>query len=286
MKSQLDELKNKLKDFEETLKINIIEEVRESKIQENSQSNEKKIQEILNTKDEEIIKINVGGELFATRLQTLLNVKDNLFYKLIVAKKFDLKKGIFIDRSPDHFGVILDYFRTGKFIPKRFSYDQLLEIKEEALYYELLEIEAVLNKSTLTIEYVKMEVQNPYMSGLNILGSSDPKHLLDKDLTTGVCTSNGYIILELNREVQFDKVEIGGFTGKSDWVYSNGYGAGATIETSVDKVNWKNVGSIPSGFGTTITPVSLTQSTAKYIKLNWNSWIGLGFFKIENDFPN
>jgi hypothetical protein len=206
-----------------------------------------------------------------------MNIKDNLFYKLISLKKFDLSKEIFIDRNPALFSHILDYLRTKKIFLKRFNWDQLFELKEEAIYYELLDLEKTLEDATFTVEYVKMEVQSPY----NTLNSFlDPKYLLMDDLTKGVCTNSGYIILELNREVEFEKIELGGFTGDGDWVYSDGYGVGTTIETSLDKKYWVNVGVFPTGFGTTIIPVKITKSKAKYIRLNYNSWIGLGYFKV------
>jgi hypothetical protein len=140
-----------------------------------------------------------------------------------------------------------------------------------------MDLEANLEQLTFKVEYVKMEVQSPYNTPNSSL---DPKYLLDEDLTKGICTNSGFIILELNREVEFENIQIGGFTGANDWIYSGGYGVGASIETSTDKFSWKNVGKFPSEFGTQIIPLTIIKSKAKFIRLNYSSWIGLGFFKV------
>lgn len=286
MKATLSELKSKLEILEKTLGN---ESTSNNKLStdnissDESQNFEKRIKEIVSIKSDDIVKINVGGKHFATKLETILSVKDNLFFKMHHSKKFDMKKEIFIDRSPEYFPLILDYLRYKKINLKKINNYQLIEFKEEVIYYELLELEETFNRMSETITYVKMDVVNPYFESTLRVGGDDPKSLLDSNLQTGVCTNNnGSITLELSREVEFEEYEIGGYTGKSDWVYSTGYGSGASIHVSLDKKSWKNVGSIISGFGTSIVTGKLSSlSKAKYIKFEHSSWIGLGFFKIK-----
>lgn len=57
----------------------------------------------------QVINIDVGGRKFQTKLETLMSVKDTLFYKLFLANKLDLTKEIFIDRNGEVFGVILSF---------------------------------------------------------------------------------------------------------------------------------------------------------------------------------
>jgi hypothetical protein len=117
---------------------------RESEWDEVNQKTEKFLNK--NIKNYPVIKINVGGKLFATKLETLLSVKNTLFFKLILCEKFDLTKEIFIDRSPRFFSVILDYLRYKKISFERFSETELIDLKYEADFYEIGTISDYLNE--------------------------------------------------------------------------------------------------------------------------------------------
>jgi len=280
MLKELNSLKNKLEHIEK----NIVEKVEEIQTKEEKwEELEKKVQEIREIKKDEIININVGGKKFATKLQTLMNIKDNLFHKLIVSKRFNFKNGIFIDRSPKMFPYILDFFRKQEIKIKRFSKEELEELKEDAIYYEVLPLENLLGDDKKVIKYLSMEVNEFYNSGSEIIGQTNLEVLLDRNLNTGICTNSpGKITLELDKVAEVNQIEIGGFTGKSDWVYENGYGAGATIFTSSDKKNWTNVGCVPSGFGKNIIKFKVVSSTAKWIKIEGTGWLGIGYLKLSS----
>lgn len=69
--------------------------------------------------NEKIIKFNVSGKIFATKMQTLMSVKDTLFYKMIMSNRFNFDKIIYFDRPHTYFQIILDYIRYKRFQPKR-----------------------------------------------------------------------------------------------------------------------------------------------------------------------
>eukprot|EP01006_Ploeotia_vitrea_P026972 TRINITY_DN59876_c0_g1_i1.p1 TRINITY_DN59876_c0_g1~~TRINITY_DN59876_c0_g1_i1.p1 ORF type:complete len:381 (-),score=36.49 TRINITY_DN59876_c0_g1_i1:87-1229(-) len=69
-------------------------------------------------KGEDIIKLNVGGTTFTTTRETLLKEKDSFFWAMLhrpgqwKATTQTDDEILFIDRSPDSFGLILDYLRA------------------------------------------------------------------------------------------------------------------------------------------------------------------------------
>ena len=103
----------------------------------------------------------------------------------------------------------------------------------------------------------------------------------DKSCTKGICANSpGWIVIELNQEWEFDTIMVGGWKGNSTLWYADN-GAGAQILTSTDKTNWKSVGTIPYGYGNNIATVKLTKSSARYIKFNCNSYVGIGYLFIQ-----
>lgn len=230
-----------------------------------------------------IVKFNVSGEQFATKTETLLNVKDTLFYKIVMSKKFDLSKEIFIDRSSRLFPVIMNYLRNGKINYNRLSNDELEELKQEADYYELVEIVTFLDERLKEPVIINFTFSGVYNSGGNVIGSNKLEDINDRNLTTGICANSpGWIVFELNHEFDFSNIEVGGYTGNTTyWGPTNG--SGASILTSRDNVNFTHVGTIPSTFSNNITQITVNKSTAKYIKLNHNSYLGVGYFKIIKD---
>ena len=78
----------------------------------------------------------------------------------------------------------------------------------------------------------------------------------------------------------FDGLEIGGYDGQpNEWYVGNG--RDAKISTSKDKKNWTLVGSIPYTYGASIINITLSKSTAKFIKFESNGLLGIGFLDIK-----
>ena len=100
---------------------------------------------------------------------------------------------------------------------------------------------------------------------------------------SGICVASpGWIIIELNNEWEIDEIEVGGYKGNSTaWAPDNGNNA--KILTSPNKINWTEVGLIPSGFGSSVKNVRLTRSTGKWIKFQSTGYLGIGYLEIEKN---
>ena len=234
--------------------------------------------EYMRQNENHIVNFNVCGKRFSTKVETLLNIKDTFFYKLVTSKKVNLKEEIFISRDPKFFSLILDYLRKKSINLKRFSKTELVRFRFEADYFELNDLVNEIGDNTLEVEIVGFEFSGPYMSGNIEIGTNKLEDVLDKNLYNGgICaTSPGYIIFELNKEWEIESVEVGGYSGNTSyWSVENGYSA--SIELSTDKDKWTNVGTIPSGFGSNIATVRFSKKKAKWVRFKHNSLLGIGY---------
>lgn len=274
LKDSLLKIKGRLEKVEQDLKDQIAD-LNEKEEKWKKLDNDARV--FLSNNKGKIVRLNISGKKFATTVETLLKLKDTLFYKILTSGEFDLSEEIFFDRSPRMFPYILDYLRYNKICYQRFSKHELNELKIEADYYEIGPISEFLEVKGTVFEFVKFEFSGPYSNA----GTNKVEDLTDINLNTGICaTSPGWIIVELNREFEFDRIEIAGFNGNMNvWAPSNG--ENAQILTSVDKINWKYVGCIPYGYGPKITSVTLIKSHAKYIKFQHNTYLGLGYLDIK-----
>jgi len=266
-------------------KLELIEAEFEKKMDEVDKKNEKyldvdtKLEELV-AENNSLMTINVGGKIFQTRLSTILSIKDTLFYYVIakrVMSNSNIREEIFIDRNFNNFDFFIDFLRTGKFSLAGFTKLQLETVALDADFYGLTDILDQILEVQKEAEIVSMAgTSNKYSTA----GTHNFKDLKTTDLNTGICVESPYtIILELNFDHEFDKIDVGGYNGNTGvWGVTNG--ANAKIWTSKDKTNWTDVGTIPSDFGNKIQTVSLKKTTAKYIKFQHTSYLGLGHLKI------
>lgn len=277
LKKNLEGLKGKLENLEENLDGQI-------KDLNNREEKWKKLDEeveIIKKNANSIVKFNVSGELFATRKETLVKVKDTLFYKIVLSGKFDLTKEIFIDRDNKYFSVILNYLRKNKINYSQFSQEELQEFKNEADYYELVDIVAYIDDKLKEPQVVNFTFSGSYTAGGSVIGTNKLEDVSDKNMSTGICAMTpGWIIFELDTEYEICGVEVAGFTGNTTyWGASNG--SNASILLSTDGVSFgTSVGNIPSGFSTSIQKVHFSRQNAKFVKFNHNSYLGLSHFKV------
>ena len=89
------------------------------------------------------VKLNVGGHIFETSLQTLTKGAPNSMLAAMFSGKFDLKPAedgaFFIDRDGTHFRFILNFLRTGTLtLPEDATVFE--EVMKEANFYQIQEL--------------------------------------------------------------------------------------------------------------------------------------------------
>jgi len=275
LRDQLKALKNKLVTLESDFTNQLIE------VSAKAEKWYKRDEEVANILkiDNPTISLNIGGQIFQTKLETLLQIKDTLFYRLILSKQLDFKREIFIDRHYQNFQYIISYLRNKKLNTSKFTTKQMDELYEESQFYEITELTDLLDEEKREITFVKFEFSGQYSTaGTNKL--EDINNFEDRTQMKGICAiSPGWIIFELNREVEFDELEIGGWKGNSGiWASSNGQGS--QILVSNDKTTWINIGTIPNDYANQIKKVKVTNSRAKFVKLQGTGYLGVGYFRI------
>ena len=279
LRDELFVLKSKLELLEKELTDQMMElEVKAEKWAQIDEEIEKIIKDNKNCN----VSLDVGGQKYQTKIDTLLSIRDTLFYKLIYSKKIDLTKELFIDRDYKYFYIILSFLRNKKVNLNPYSTKELIDIKAEAEFYELTDLITNIDDVKTQAYFVSFEVNGNYTSGGTIAGTQkieDINDFEDRSCQKGICAiSPGWIILELNREIEFNEIEVAGWAGNSGiWASSNG--SGSSLLTSVDKSTWLDVGTVGNNFGT-ISNVKVTKSKAKWIKIQGTSYLGIGYFKI------
>jgi hypothetical protein len=277
LKNDLLGLKNRLEEIESHIDVKTAElQVRVEKwnILEPSVKNV-----IALNKNRKLITIDVDGKRFTTFKETLLSCKNSIFERLIESN--NLANELFVDRSPKYFPVILEFIRTKKIDYSRFKEEELKKLKEEADFYNIEKICEYLEDRCKDVEFVDFDFSGCYSFNDKIAGTNNVEDLTDPSMMKGICThTEGIIIIEFNNEWDFKEIEIGGWKGNADLWY-NANGAGAKIETSLDKKTWKYVGNIPSSFGNKPAIAKLTKSTGRYIKFTHNSYLGIGYLKVK-----
>jgi len=268
----------KPKDDEKTLKMY------EDKLKELKEREEKflvidnEISNLIDHQDSNI-NLNVGGEIFHTKLSTILSEKDTLLYKLIahkIQKKLKLEETIFIDRNPELFKTILNYLRTKKFSTSFYTNTELEDLKNESEYFGIIPIYDKIADFEKEVIIVSFEASPQYSN----VGTYNLTDINDRTMMKGFALQSPYhIIFQLNHETDLNAIEIGGYNGNTgSWAPSNG--SGAKILTSTNKTTWTEVGTIPANYASSVVRVPLKQSTALYLKFQHNTYLGIGFLKV------
>ena len=279
IKEELVNIKGRLENVEADLKSQILElnikEVKWNKLDS--------LADQIKSYENSIVKFNISGKKFMTRISTLLSIRDTLFYKMIISRDVDFTKEVFFDRSPKYFGIILDFLRSKKINLKRFSKNELEDLREEAEYFEIGDLIEEMGTKPLEVEFVSYEFNGAYITSGITVGTNKIEDLSDPSMMKGICAqSPGWIIVELNSEWIINGIEIGGFKGNpSYWSPENG--AYSSIYVSENKTNWTNVGTIPRGYGSSVKTVNFSDKVAKYIKFENTSYLGIGYLKVKTE---
>jgi hypothetical protein len=278
LKTNLSLIKNKLNNIENEFEVKFRDVIDKDNVYKVI---EDKLNELVDSKDS-IVKLNIGGKIFQTKISTMMNIKDTLFYKLIMShfeentnKSEELE--FFFDRSYEYFGLFLDYLRTKKYDLKKYNKFQFEDILNEAEYYGLTEIAEYIKSRCKEIEFVGFESAPKYSTA----GTHKVEDLTDRSLSKGICVQSPYYItIELNYEHEIDEIEIGGYNGNTG-IWYPGNGSGSKILTSKDGINFAEVGSIPSNYGASIQIIKIPSSIAKFVKFQHTSYLGIGFLNLR-----
>ena len=244
---------------------------------------DKKEQMIKQGADKKIIKFNIGGKIYQCTLLTILNNPDCLFFNLIMSGDWNIEEELFFDRSFKYFPIILSYLRNKIVSLEDYRDEQMPDISIEAKYYCIQSLIDITEKYASKTVLVSFEFSGQYLSGTTVVGTNDINDLNDiedRSCMKGVVTgSPGWIIFKLNKETEVAEIEIGGYRGNTN-LFACSNGSGASIMTSTDKTSWVDVGTINSLYANDVYLHSVTPSKAKYIKLNYSSYIGVGYFRV------
>lgn len=278
LKQEINEKKVQLEKIEKDLE----NEIGQLQIKENAyQELCLQADEIKKERNEEIISINCSGELYMTKLKTLMALRDTLFYKIVCSKELDLKEVLYFDRNPKYFLMVLDYLRFRRLDIKRLSKEEKMNLRFESEYFEVTELSNQLGEFNAKLEIVEFEHSGNYTYKNKIAGTGRLEDLSDRSLQKGICANSpAWILFTLNDEFTIKEIDVGGFCGNAS-LWNSANGEGATIQTSVDKITWKTVGVIPNGFGSEIKTVLLNKSIGKYLKFSSTTYLGLGFLSIR-----
>lgn len=291
-------IKEKLIKYKQAINNNKINDIEE---QSTHLSLSDKVKNIKNKS--ELVNLNIGGEIFTTKKETLLkdenclfaillNDKDNRFISTSIKNDTDNSNTIelFFDRSSDYFGYLLDYLRTGYINYNIFDRYELEELKEEAYFYEITNLIDYLEKKLSCPTIIDFKISNYYKKNEKIISETSFKYLNDLSMNKGICTDiKGWIEFELNETTAINKIYIGGYFGNlSEWYPGNG--AGSIVLVSENGIDYTKVGNIPCSFTNGIVEIDLLPSnkssnvsnniTAKYIKFVSCSYIGIGYLEI------
>lgn len=231
--------------------------------------------------DSKPVKLNIGGDRFVTCINTLLKIPNTLFTRLLESPDINLEEEIYIERSGKLFKTILQFLRYNDFNYKNYSKQTLLDLLEEADFFDISPLFNQINDLTRDIELLNMEYSGDYIFKGQTAGTQKFEDLKSKDLQTGVCAkAPGFIIVELNGNWEFEEIDIGGWNGNTTLWYP-GNGSGSKIYSSQDKNTWTQVGSISSSYATKIVTVKLKRSQARYIKFENKSYLGIGYLFVK-----
>ena len=232
------------------------------------------------------VNFNIAGTVFTISTHSIEQFPDSLFYSLINDPLIKLNESIFLDRNPIVFSLLLNYVRGKKINYSRLSKQMIHDLKIEAEFFEVWEIYDSIELKYQDPKIINVTTSGNYVYKENVAGTNKFEDLNSNNNLTGVCANSpGCIIVELNKECNIEALDYMGFAGdKKIWNPSNG--AGAKIFASVDGKSYSNFG-VLSGLGEKLKTLTLKEPvTAKYIKFEHSTYLGLGYLKIKESVLN
>jgi hypothetical protein len=104
---------------------------------------------------QDVVRLNVGGSIFATQLQTLLKLNDTFFSNMF-SGRFELHKNLaddayFLDRDGSVFGLLVQYLRewpNSTLNPQKLNTSQRVALKADADFYRITPLIELLQKTS------------------------------------------------------------------------------------------------------------------------------------------
>lgn len=277
IKKDLTSIKERLEKIESNLAKQAAQiEDRESKLQLMSENIKQ-----YKINDSKQIRLNIGGEIFTTCVNTLLKVPNTLFTKILESDRVNLDEEIYIERRGDLFKILLHYFRYNDFNYKNYKKQTLLELKDEADFYNIEPIYNEIHDLTRDIELINFEYSGDYIHKGKTAGTQKFEDIKTNDPKTGICCkAPGKLQFELNGNWEFEEIDVLGYNGDTALWYP-GNGSGAKIYSSPDNVTWTQIGTLSSSFASKLVTIKVKRSQARFIKFEHTSYLGLAYLFIK-----
>lgn len=271
IQSQLLEMSKNYKAM--TSKINL--EIEKSKVKDEL------IEELIKSKGETIITLNVGGQQYQTYLKNLLQAKYSFFYYFYLDRlenKREITQVLFFDRNSTYFHIIMNFLRNKIIILDCYSEEELLDIKREILYFGIWQAYDKFLELETNIRIVNMISSGPYFANGVTYSKFDTLHLLGNKKPVYTNASPYFITLELNKEIEFKNICIG---GSNDILINSSYGANSVISVSKDNVLFTDVGKLPPNYDFNPRIILLNGAIGKYIRFKHTDYVGIGFLRFN-----
>lgn len=235
---------------------------------------------IRESKGDNIVILNISGKKYKTKVKTLLNIKDTVFYKMVINGFFDNNNEVFIPESALHFSAILDYLRYSKIELLAFRKEELKSIQESANYFNICKLVEEIYKylwkphimNILFSEYYTSFNNDKIMTNRAIQALED-----EEDLTKGlyfVFSYSGWVTFEIDTLTELNTLIIYPYV-KSVTDYQTYYMPGPWY-ISTDGVTWSSLGNISNIYSTTPYRFKLNGKKGKFIKCEFYNNFGLG----------
>ena len=174
-----EELRAKLEKEEEERR-NQLKKLEEQKMEDISKTAEQVMKSI---NPERVVKLDVGGRLFSTSEETLLDKRSSPFFSKLFSERQDSESAIFLDRDPELFALLLKYLRNGSSLPTYLSPQSVHELIMEALFWN---VNSLLNELLVFLKPRKTALD---IYGMELYGRDYSKldlsylHFVNCDLT-------------------------------------------------------------------------------------------------------
>lgn len=201
----------------------------------------------------------------------------------VIYTSMDLNNWSYVGLFPDKLGTKMISFKVAR---SKAKYIKIQIFSVSFFFLGYFKIKPLVNNKnenlpskTGEVKFEKLEVSkySPHWRY-----GEGPGVLQDRNLKSAIVTDNkADIKITFNEVIFFEEMEVGGFTGVSDFCTEEGCGGESKIFTSVDSKKWIHVGEIPKGFGHKIIKFKVKKSKAKFLRVSKDyAYMAFGFLNV------